>query len=121
MYGKVRKSKGKLGNDWLEEDVNKLDIHLWAETWKALKEILQSNQYKEIKLEKNTDIELAEAIVELRNHLNRNIFALEQRFKGDFQNDFVQEVKQPFDYDFMVQLQEDINEEEKQSRKPMMR
>ena len=40
-------------NDWLEQDVNKLDIHLWAKTQKARKKkFCKENQYKEIKLEK---------------------------------------------------------------------
>ena len=115
LYGRVFliPSTDKHPNDWRVEDVNKLDIHLWAETRKALKEIIQTNQFKEIRPKKNNELALAGAIVELRNHLNRNIFALEKRFKEDFQNDFVEEVKNTFDFDFMVKLQEAVNEDEK--------
>ena len=71
----------------------KLDEHLWAETRKALIEIITKQTYKNIKLKKSDDLALAVAVVELRNHLNRNIFALEERFKEDFNSDFVQDVK----------------------------
>ena len=76
-------------NDWDESDVLKLDEHLWAETRKALIEIITKQTYKNIKLKKSDDLALAVAVVELRNHLNRNIFALEERFEAYFSSDFV--------------------------------
>ena len=38
---------------------------------------------------KSDNLALAVAVVELRNHLNRNIFALEERFEAYFNSDFV--------------------------------
>ena len=85
-------SSDKHLNDWDGTDIDKLDEHLWAETRRALQQIIKTNTYKDIKLKKKDKLALAIAIVELRNHLNRNIFALEERFKEDFNNDFVKEV-----------------------------
>ena len=96
--------------DWTEDDVNKLDIHLWAQTRKTLKSVIETKKYKDIELEKG-DLSIASAIVELRNHLQRNIFALEKRFKDDFQNELVDEIKNVFDFDYMIELQESLNDE----------
>lgn len=106
-------SSDKHPNDWDETDINKLDEHLWAETRKALQQIIKTNTYKDIKLKKKDKLALSVAIVELRNHLNRNIFALEERFKEDFNSDFVKEVKDAFDFNYMNKLKEDIEDEEK--------
>ena len=51
--------------------------------------------------------------MELRNHLNRNIFALEEIFKNDFESDFVDEVKYTFDFNWMIELKESITNETK--------
>ena len=106
-------SSDKHPNDWDQTDINKLDEHLWAETRKALQQIITTNTYKDIKLKMKDNLALAVAIVELRNHLNRNIFALEERFKEDFNSDFVQEVKDAFDFNYMIKLKEDLEDEEK--------
>lgn len=100
-------------NNWTETDAEALDEHLWAETRRALVEVIGKNEYKGIQLKTKNDLALASSIVELRNHLNRNIFALEKRFKEDFQNDFVDEVKASFDFDYMVDLHEALKDESK--------
>ena len=100
-------------NDWDESDVMKLDQHLWAETRKALLEIVTSNTYKEVKLKRKDKLALAVAIVELRNHLSRNTHALEERFKDDFNSDFVENVKDSFDFNYMNDLKEAVDDNEK--------
>ena len=56
---------------------------------------------------------MAVAIVVLRNHLTRNIFALEDRFKEEFNSDFVEEVKDSFDFNYMVDLKEQVEDSDK--------
>jgi hypothetical protein len=68
-------------DNWDETDINKLDDHLMNETKKGLSEIIKENTYKGIEINRETELDMAVAIVELRNHLTGNIFALEDRFK----------------------------------------
>ena len=91
----------------------------WMNTRKALFEIVQTNTYKGIQLKQKDKLALAVAIVELGNHMNRNIFALEDRFKYDLESDFVTEVKDSFDFDWMVDLKESIKDETKSMAEAM--
>ena len=100
-------------DNWDETDINKLDDHLMNETKKGLSEIIKENKYKGIKINRETELDMAVAIVELRNHLTRNIFALEDRFKEEFNSDFVEEVKDSFDFNYMVDLKEQVEDSDK--------
>ena len=100
-------------DNWDETDINKLDDHLMNETKKGLSEIIKENKYKGIKINRETKLDMAVAIVELRNHLTRNIFALEDRFKEEFNSDFVEEVKDSFDFNYMVDLKEQVEDGDK--------
>ena len=53
----------------------------------------------------------AKGIVELRNHLTRNVFALDKRFKEDFDSEFIQEVKDTLDINWMIESREQIEDE----------
>ena len=100
-------------DDWREDDIKEMDEHLLAETRSGLLEIVQTLTFKGIKLKRNDKLDIAVAIVELRNHLNRNIFALEERFKEDFDSEFVEEVKDSFDFNWMITLKEEVDENDK--------
>ena len=110
VYGNITLQKEKLEqmnkelesdkhpDNWTSDDLDKLDDHLWVETKKAIKEIVETKSYKEVVLKRNDKEDIGIAVVELRNHLNRNIFALTEHFDHDFYSDFIQEVKDVFDF-----------------------
>ena len=102
-------------DNWLEEDIDLMDDHLWVESRKALKEIIKTKTYKKVSLKKRNKEEIGIAIVELRNHLHRNISALDERFKHDFDSKFVQDVKDAFDFNYMIDIMEEVNNKEKTS------
>ena len=121
VYGNIRHQKEKLEqmnedlksdkhpDNWRTEDIEKMDDHLWVETRKALKEIVENKAYKNVALNRINPEEIGIAIVELRNHLDRNISALKNRFKHDFDSEFVQEVKDAFDFNYMIDIMEEVN------------
>ena len=96
-------------DNWTSGDLDKLDDHLWVETKKAIKEIIETKSYKEVALKRNDKEDIGAAVVELRNHLNRNILALTERFKHDFDSDFIQEVKDVFDFNYMMDVMDEVN------------
>ena len=52
----------------------------------------------------------------LDDHLNRNISALDSRFKHDFDSKFVKEVKEAFDFNYMIDIMDDVNDDLKKSQ-----
>ena len=99
--------------NWTLDDLENLDDHLWFETRKALTEIIESKTFKSVKLRKEAKQDIGIAVVEMRNHLQRNVFALQKRFEQDFDSNFVSEVKEAFDFNFMIGLVDDIDEKNK--------
>ena len=71
-------------------------------------EIKTSNTYKGIEIHKTDNDGLARGIVELRNHLIRNVTALDQIFKHDFDSEFIQEVKDSLDFNWMIDLKDKL-------------
>jgi hypothetical protein len=98
-------------DNWNLDDLESLDDHLWCETKKALAEIITSKTFKTVKLRKEDKQDIGIAVVELRNHIKRNVFALQKRFEHDFDSKFVREVKDAFDFNFMIGLVDDFDEE----------
>ena len=127
VYGNIKHQKEKLEqmnkeleskkhpDNWLEEDLDLMDDHLWVEIRKALKEIIETKTYKKVSLKKRNKEEIGIAIVELRNHLHRNISALDERFKHDFDSKFVENVKDAFDFNYMIDIMEEVNDKVKSS------
>ncbi len=123
VYGNIKMQRDKLEgmnkdldstkhpSDWTVDDIKNLDELNWAETRKGLAQIVANNSYKGVDLEAHDEMALTKGIVELRNHLTRNVFALDKRFKNDFDNDFVQEVKDTFDLNWMLELKGQLEDE----------
>ena len=96
--------------DWTEDDLEAMDILLLANLKAALKEIITENQFKGVKLHDGEDgMGIAKAVIELRNYLNRLIESLERRFKEDFDNDFVKEIKDGLDLNYMQDMKEKLD------------
>ena len=96
-------------DNWTSYDLDKLDDHFWVWTKKAIKEIVETKSYKEVTFKQNDKDDIQIAVVEPRNLLNRNIFALKERFKHDFDSDFIQDVKDVFDFNYMMEVMDEVN------------
>ena len=124
LYDNVKVQKDKLVNmnedldtakhpeDWTSDDIEKFDELNWAELRKGLNEIKATKTFKTIKLTntKREEMAVSKAVVELRNHLKRNIDALDRRFKNDFDSDFVEQVKDTLDLNWLLDLKTKIDD-----------
>ena len=64
-------------SEWNLEDIENLDEHLWENLRNALMEIVTTKKYKGEKLYTDDQLAIAKGIVELRNHITKNIASLE--------------------------------------------
>lgn len=107
-------SDRKHPSDWTVDDLEDLDILLWANLKDALNQILEENSFKKVKLHDDDEkFGIAKAIVEMRNHLQMFIQFLDQRFENDFDSEFVQEVKDVLDLNYMLDMKIEIDNNEK--------
>ena len=108
--------KQSVGRDCQLSDFEVLDKHLFSNLKTSLTDILTTGKFRNEPFAKSfsewrvsKEEAPKQAVQDLIEYLTKLINSLESRFKGDFNSKFIQEVKDVFDFNFMISL---ANEED---------
>lgn len=127
-------SDGKEFKDWSMEEVEKLDDHLWENLKNTLKDMIKNNTFRGEKLDdyhvrgrvtrqsRMTEFliqqeggickpGIVKGLKEIKSYCSNLIDALKDRFDDDFKDPFIQEIKDVLDFNFMLDLEQDIKQE----------
>ena len=122
--------------DWTITDVEKLDGHLWENLKKTLTDIIKNEKFRGEELNdfhvrgrvtrqsRMTEFLTTEAggickpgivkgLKEVKSYCNDLVEALKDRFEDDFKDPFIKEIKDVLDFNFMLDLENDIKQETK--------
>ena len=120
--------------DWTIDDVEKLDGHLWENLKKTLTDIMMNEKFRGEELNdfhvrgrvtrqsRMTEFLITEeggickpgivkGLKEVKSYCSNLVDALKDMFEDDFKDPFIKEIKSVLDFNFMLDLEQDIKQE----------